>query len=169
MQRGRRSNTVAFSDILHLYTWHNTLHFCIQLHKDSFPSNENQTRNIILTLSEISDLLHIRVLSCGRKAWNPWINPTGTFFICFRVKNLKTQGLIHENHSISWTLCTEAINFRRPSPTGDLVAQWLENLTGVTEVLDWIPTRNSEIFILFPQPLPSNHQTKCHKQVYMCS
>lgn len=36
-----------------------------------------------LTLSEISDFVHMRVLSWGRKLWNPLTKPTGTFFICW--------------------------------------------------------------------------------------
>ena len=47
---------------------------------------------------------------------------------------------------------------KRPPSTGVPVAQWLEPLTGVTVVLGWIPTWNSEMFSVAPNhPLPSNY------------
>lgn len=49
---------------------------------DSQLTYNNQSK-CILTLSEISDFLHVSVLSWGLKLWIPLINPTGTFLICW--------------------------------------------------------------------------------------
>ena len=68
------------------------------------------------------------------------------------------EGHIVEPSSTSGTLCVKKNPVKRPSsPGGVPVAQWFEHPTGITEVVDSIPTWNSEIFSVVDSTLPSNH------------